>query len=76
MPYRRRPHLLSKGERAFWVPLYRAVKGRYRLFCKVRLADVVAAPEDDPRERECFKRIGRFHVDFVLAHPRTTAPLA
>lgn len=74
LPYRRRPHLVSKGERAFWFPLYQAVKGRYRIFCKVRLQDVVSAP-DESGERYWFRRIQGYHVDFVLCDPATTAPL-
>ena len=75
LPYRRSPHLLSKGERAFWYPLYRAVKGKYRLFCKVRLADVVQCPDARWDEARWFRKIGRYHVDFVICDPKTTAPL-
>ena len=75
MPYRRRPHLVSKGERAFWVPLYKAVQGKYRVFCKVRLQDVVAAPDDLPDEHHWFTKIRGYHVDFVICDPQTTAPL-
>ena len=75
MPYRRAARILSRGEKALWYPLYRAVKGRYRVFCKVRLADVVCAPQDHPQERKWFRWIGRFHVDFVIVDPHTTAPL-
>jgi very-short-patch-repair endonuclease len=58
-----------------WHPLYQAVKGRYRIFCKVRLADVVYVPGLDRDERRWFRRIGAYHVDFVLCDPETTAPL-
>lgn len=75
LPYRRAKHLLSKGERAFWYPLYRAVKGKFRIFCKVRLADVVRAPADIPDERRWFRKIARYHVDFVICDPHTTEPL-
>lgn len=75
LPYRRAPRLLSKGERAFWYPLFRAVRGKYRIFCKVRLADVVSAPDSRPDERRWFRKISSFHVDFVICDPKTTAPL-
>jgi hypothetical protein len=75
LPYRRTSCLLSKGERALWYPLYRAVKGQYRLFCKVRLADVVCCPRERRDERRWFRKIGRYHVDFVICEPGTTAPL-
>ena len=74
LPYRRKPHVMSKGERALWYPLYKAVQGKYRLFCKVRLADLVGAPTGRD-ERYWFKKIRGYHVDFVLCHPDTTAPL-
>jgi hypothetical protein len=73
MPFRRAKRLLSRGERAFWYPLYKAVAGRYRIFCKVRLADVVDVPFGG--ERFWFRRIRGYHVDFVLCDPETTAPL-
>jgi hypothetical protein len=75
LPYRRAPALLSKGERAFWYPLFRAVKGKYRLFCKVRLADVIHCPSSRRDERKWFRKIGYYHVDFVVCDPSTTAPL-
>lgn len=75
LPYRKVSSLLTKGERAVWHPLYRAVKGKYRLFCKVRLADVVCCPRERRDERRWFRKIGRYHVDFVVCDPHTTAPL-
>ena len=75
LPYRRQRSLLSKGERALWYPLYRAVQGKYRIFCKVRLQDVVCAPADARDENYWFKKIRAYHVDFVIAEPETTAPL-
>jgi hypothetical protein len=75
MPYERTPSLLSKGERAFWFPLYYAVRGRYRIFCKVRLADVIRCPPNRPDERKWFKRVKGYHVDFVLCDPQSTRPL-
>jgi hypothetical protein len=75
LPYRRRRHLVSKGERAFWYPLYLAVKGKYRIFCKVRLQDVVCAPPDAPDEGFWFRKIRGYHIDFVLCDPASTEPL-
>jgi hypothetical protein len=75
LPYRRTECLLLEGERALWYPLFHAVKGRYRIFAKVRLADVVCCPEDHPDEWRWFRKIGRYHVDFVICEPKTTAPL-
>lgn len=75
LPFERVPQLLSKGERAFWHSLYHAVKGKYRLFCKVRLADVVHARGTVWEERRWFKRIRGYHVDFVICDPESTMPL-
>lgn len=66
---------MSKGERAVWYPLHYAVKGRYRVFCKVRLADVVCCPPSHRYERQWFKKIKGFHCDFVICDPETTEPL-
>jgi hypothetical protein len=74
-PYQRTPRLLTEGEYAFWVPLYHAVKGRYRVFCKVRLADVIQCPAERGDERRWFRKIGNYHVDFVICNPATTRPL-
>ena len=71
--FRRAPRLLSRGERAFWYPLFEAVKGKYRIFCKVRLLDIVDTPSGS--DRYWFKKVRGFHVDFVLCDPQTTAPL-
>jgi hypothetical protein len=75
LPYEPVNRLLSKGERAFWYPLYRAVRGKYRIFCKVRLADVVRTGAHRKDERRWFRKISSYHVDFVICQPRTTAPL-
>jgi hypothetical protein len=75
LPYRRQRRLLSKGEWAFWHPLYQAVKGKYRIFAKVRLADVICCASGRRDERRWFRKIGSYHVDFVIADPETTAPL-
>jgi hypothetical protein len=73
MPYTRAKRLLSEGERAFWYPLFKACEGKYRIFCKVRLADVVVTPAGS--SRYWFRTIRGYHVDFVLCDPQTTAPL-
>jgi hypothetical protein len=75
LPYRKVDRLMSQGEVALWHPLYLAVKGKYRLFCKVRLADVVRCPPTRPDAKRWFYKMGRFHVDFVVCEPQSTAPL-
>lgn len=75
MPYRACDWILSSGERAFWYPLYYAVKGKYRIFPKVRLSDVVRGPKRHEADRYWFNRIAGFHLDFVICDPETTRPL-
>jgi len=75
LPYRPVRRLITKGEQAFWYPLFKAVKGKYRVFCKVRLADIVTVPGDRRDEARWFRRVARYHVDFVICDPQTTAPL-
>lgn len=53
-----------------WYPLYYAVKGKYRLFCKVRLADVVECPPGRADARRWFKRITPFVKDFSAIRVR------
>ena len=73
-PYRSRRHLLTPGERRFFLNgLQPALGDRYRVSFKVRLADVIAASDwDSPHTR----RIAQKHVDFVLTTPRTTRIVA
>jgi hypothetical protein len=75
LPYRKTSALVTPGEHGIWYSLERAVQGKYRLFCKVRLADVVCCPQEDSNEGYWFRKIGRYHVDFVICDLITTAPL-
>lgn len=75
LPYRRAQGILTKGERAAWIPLSIAIEGRFQLFCKVRLADVVECPPVRPGQPHWFKRIRGYHVDFVVCELGSTAPL-
>jgi hypothetical protein len=75
LPYRKVPGLMTPGEFGVWYALHSAVKGKYRLFCKVRLADIVCCPPDRINERYWFRKISAFHIDFVICDPHTTAPL-
>ena len=74
LPYQKVP-VLTKGEKALVYPLIKAAKGNYLILCKVRLADVICCPADHGSESHWFNIISRYHVDFVLCDPKTTAPL-
>jgi Protein of unknown function (DUF2726) len=75
MPYKRKDRLITVGEKAFWGPLHLAVKGKYRLFMKVRLLDVVTHPEGRREGKLWFRKIRGYHLDFVICEPKTTRPL-
>jgi hypothetical protein len=71
LPYEGVDALFTPAERAFLAVLDQAVAGRYRMFGKVRLADLVAvrAMPDRSAWQTAFNRIDRKHVDFVGCDP-------
>ena len=60
--------LLTEAEKAFHAALEAAVAGRYRIMCKVRMADIVqpAGGLDQRERRSALGRISSKHLDFVL----------
>jgi hypothetical protein len=71
-PYRRRPALLSRGELAFYRVLVWAVRDRWSISVKPRLADVIWCPPslwDSPAGA----RVAQKHLDFVVYDRETTA---
>jgi len=73
--YVREPTLFSATEWAFLRALDQAVDGRYRVFGKVRVADVMnpgnRTKVGNKRWWSEFTKISSKHVDFVLVDPRT-----
>lgn len=71
LPYRMDTPLFTPAERSFLGVLDQAVAGRYRVFGKVRLADVidVARTRDRSARQTAFNRISSKHFDFVLCDP-------
>lgn len=67
-PYRSRHFLLTRNERAFYQALHHALGGRWLMFAKVRLADVVTCPES-LWDQGPGRRIAQKHLDFVVCHP-------
>jgi len=67
-PYRQGESLFTPAERAFLTSLDAAVGGHYRLFGKVRVADVieVAPTRDNSVWQRAFNKISAKHFDFVL----------
>lgn len=68
MPYEMGKALFSPAERAFIGVLEQAVSPQYRVFGKVRVADVISAKRGMlPKQRTAaFNRIKAKHFDFVL----------
>lgn len=75
MPYRRKPELLSRGERAFFDVLHDVARNEHLVFAKVRLADLLEdLPEWLPQRKHWLDRICQKHVDFVLCHHHNSQP--
>lgn len=65
LPYKPRRSLLSRGEAAFYFALRVAVRGRFLIAFKVRLADLITCTEQ-AWEAGFGHMIARQHLDFVL----------
>lgn len=74
-PFQRRKHLLSAAERSFYEVLRRVVGGRFNLFLKVRLADIVYVERGTGQWQSHFNRIQSKHVDFLLCDAKLIAPM-
>ena len=71
--FRQRDALFTAAERSFLGVLDQANAGRYRVFGKVRIADVVTPARglDKSTWTSVFNRIKAKHFDFVLCDPQT-----
>ncbi len=69
--YRSLETLASPTEQAFFQALEAAVAPYYRLFAKVRLADLIAVRQGLSKSEwmRAFNPISRKHLDFVLCRP-------
>jgi len=70
--YRLAPSLLTPTEALFYAKLREAVGPMAVIQCKVRLADVLLAPE---RDKAALWRVTNKHVDFLLCAPGSLRPL-
>lgn len=75
LPYRHQESLLTAAEQRFYLVLAQSVAQRWVICAKVRLADLVSLPDETPQRRVHLNRITNKHIDFVLCHPTTLAPL-
>jgi very-short-patch-repair endonuclease len=74
LPYRRKDYLLTQAERSLFGVLSEAVGGRYLIFAKVRLLDLVWIPKVESRQAH-LNRVQSKHVDFVLCDHANVRPL-
>jgi hypothetical protein len=72
--YKRQETLFSKAELAFFRALERAVGEEYRIFAKVRLADVLTPVGRTQSRRwwRAFTKVSSKHLDYVLVDPQTS----
>ncbi len=77
-PYEKQTKLLTPAERSFFGVLDQAVGDSYRIFAKVRLADLfkVRAGLDSKDRLRAFNKISAKHIDFVICDPNSIEVLA
>lgn len=70
-PYNRRAALFSPAERSFLGVLDQAIGEKYRVFGKVRIADVAAVQRMSNKShwQRAFNKISAKHFDFILCNP-------
>jgi len=74
-PYQLRKALMTKNElNAYWM-ITGIVGGQLAVFCKVRIADFISVNKSAKNDRGYFNRISQKHIDFLLCHPETSAPI-
>lgn len=70
--FKKRDALFTAAERSFLGVLDQATCGRYRVFAKVRVADVLTPATNNNSQRvSLFNKISAKHFDFVLCDPGT-----
>jgi hypothetical protein len=73
LAYNRIERLFTPAERSFLGVLEQIVGTQYRIFGKIRLADIIQTPKglSNSARASAFNRICARHVDFALCDPRT-----
>ncbi len=69
--YESRQYLMSPAERSFLGVLDSLIEDDYRIFSKVRVADILNPLGDSKTRFAGFNKINRKHFDFVLCEPAT-----
>jgi hypothetical protein len=75
LPYRKRDYLLTKAERSFYDVLCASLDGRWTVFAKVRLSDLVWLPKGTQNVVSHRNRVQSKHVDFVVCDRTALKPV-
>lgn len=77
LPYILGDRLFSPAERSFLGVLDQSVGSDFRVFGKVRVADVIGVEKGKPKSvwQRAFNRINAKHFDFVLCNPTDLKPV-
>lgn len=77
LPYVLGDRLFTPAERSFLGVLDQSVGSEFRVFGKVRVADVISVEKGKPKSiwQRAFNRINAKHFDFVLCNPADLKPL-
>lgn len=72
-PYFRLGSLMSPAEQVLFRSMRAALQGRYEVFPKIRIADLLGVDKDGTRKSQviALNRIAAKHVDFVVADRRS-----
>jgi hypothetical protein len=73
-PYKKASELLSPAERTFYDMVRLAVGGRYTIFAKVRMRDVLFLQKGTSGYQAALNKVAQKHLDFVLCAPDSAAP--
>lgn len=76
-PFKKRAALFSPAERHFMLMLEKACEGEFRVYCRLKLSDLVALhPGIDPKSaRTAFNKASKKQVDFVLCQKDDLTPI-
>ncbi len=75
LPYRKKWYLLSQAEHCFYEVLREAAGADLHVFPKVRFLDLLWLHENLSNRQSYLNYVMSKHVDFVLCHRQTVAPM-
>jgi hypothetical protein len=74
-PYEQRDDFLTPTELDFFKALEQAVGGRWYIFPKVRIGDLLSVADGTQNALGWFARVSQKHVDFILADRKSVKPI-